>query len=687
MCRKWQNRICQSHQSIMKSQVFPVEICLKIGYDGTADCDVREMESNMAGTETTQEKVKNTRMENKKTQSETEISQTKIEKSQAETETIQTEKKAVPMESEASRMEAEKSQTETETTRTEEKSAPMESKASRIESEESQAEADTTQPEKKATRTGTHINQTEEKESPADAEAEQSGEEAPQDKEKDAQEGTENIQTEPEVTGTEAGEAQAENEEASPKAGKTSAGAEEIQKKKEAARKRAETAQRRTQEKELLEKREQRKRRRKRNQMLAYLTTLVFVVVVIGAVACGIIYAGQKAKERAASNASVAEDIDNVIGQEETIVMPEPTETEPVQTPEQQLDEIINAAINVMPIEDKVAGLFIVTPESITGVSKAVKAGEGTQTALNQWAVGGIVYAAQNIKSQEQFAEMISNTVLYSRYPIFIAVEEEGGSNSCVSAAGLAENAAGASAVGQSGDPAAAYAAGSSIAAYLTPLGFNLDLAPVADLKTAQDSPLGDRAYGADSASVAGMVSSMVQGLEENGISACLKHFPGIGSTDEDTHAGLAGTERTAEQFRAEEFAVFQAGIDAGADFVMVSHIAAPALAGDNTPCSMSEAVVTGILREELGFKGVIISDEMNSKAISEYYAADEAAIKALKAGCDMILMPEDFEKAYQGVLDAVQNGTISEERVNDSLRRIYRIKYAGRYVEDAEQP
>ena len=101
----------------------------------------------------------------------------------------------------------------------------------------------------------------------------------------------------------------------------------------------------------------------------------------------------------------------------------------------------------------------------------------------------------------------------------------------------------------------------------------------------------------------------------------------------------------------------------------------------------MSEAVVTGILREELGFKGVIISDEMNSKAISEYYAADEAAIKALKAGCDMILMPEDFEKAYQGVLDAVQNGTISEERVNDSLRRIYRIKYAGRYVEDAEQP
>lgn len=443
-----------------------------------------------------------------------------------------------------------------------------------------------------------------------------------------------------------------------------------------------EAMQKKTAEQELLEKREQRKRRRKRNQILAYLTTVLFAVLVVGAVACGIIYAGQRARERAESNASLEENIDQIIGSEETITKPEPTIEETTQTPEQRKDEIIDAAIAVMPIEDKVAGLFIVTPESITGVGKAVKAGEGTQKALNQWAVGGIVYAAQNVKSAEQLTEMISNTVLYSRYPIFIAVEEES-SSGCIAKAGLGEGAESAFNIGATADPANAYAAGSNTAAYLSSLGFNLDFAPVADLNTVSDSAVGDRSYGSDAAAVSSMVSSMVQGLEENGVSACLKHFPGIGSTAENPRKGLTATDRTAEEFRAEEFAVFQAGIEAGADFVMVSHIAAPALTGDNTPSSMSEKVITEILRGELGFQGIIISDEMNSKAITEYYAADEAAIKALKAGCDMILMPEDFEKAYQGVLEAVQNGTISEERINDSLRRIYRVKYAGRYVED----
>lgn len=447
-----------------------------------------------------------------------------------------------------------------------------------------------------------------------------------------------------------------------------------------------EAVQKKTSEQELLEKREQRKRRRKRNQLLAYLTTVLFAVLVIGAVACGVIYAGQRARERAESNASLEENIDQLMGSEETITKPEPTIEETVQTPEQRVDEIIDAAIAVMPIEDKVAGLFIVTPESITGVGKAVKAGEGTQKALNQWAVGGIVYASQNIKSAEQLTEMISNTILYSRYPIFIAVEEESASSGCVAKAGLGEGAESASAIGATADPANAYAAGSSTAAYLSSLGFNLNFAPVADLNTISDSTVGDRSYGEEAAAVAAMVSSMVQGLEENGVSACLKHFPGIGSTAKNPQEGLAVTERTAEEFRAEEFAVFAAGIEAGADFVMVSHIAAPALTGDNTPASMSEKVVTEILREELGFQGVIISDEMDCKAISEYYAADEAAIKALKAGCDMILMPENFEKAYQGVLEAVQNGTISEERINDSLRRIYRVKYAGRYVEDGSE-
>ena len=115
---------------------------------------------------------------------------------------------------------------------------------------------------------------------------------------------------------------------------------------------------------------------------------------------------------------------------------------------------------------------------------------------------------------------------------------------------------------------------------------------------------------------------------------------------------------------------------------VMVRPMSAPSLDESGVPCSMSEAVVTGILRNELGFDGVIITDALNMKAIADYKAADEAAVQALKAGCDMLLMPEDFEMAYNGVLQAVRDGVISEERIDDALRRIYRIKYADKVPE-----
>ena len=114
----------------------------------------------------------------------------------------------------------------------------------------------------------------------------------------------------------------------------------------------------------------------------------------------------------------------------------------------------------------------------------------------------------------------------------------------------------------------------------------------------------------------------------------------------------------------------------------MVSHMAAPALTGDNEPSVFSKVLVTDILRGQMYFEGVIITDALNMKAISDFYGADEAAVMAILAGCDMLLMPEDFEKAYEGVLEAVRNGYISEERINDSLRRIYRIKYADRIEE-----
>ena len=437
-----------------------------------------------------------------------------------------------------------------------------------------------------------------------------------------------------------------------------------------------------------VEKREARRRRRKQSQRVAYISMAVFLAVLIVGVSLAVgIHIRNGRKQEIAQQEQQQQKVDALFASEEEIVLTQDGEVDSTElvtemTPEQKLDEIVNAGIEVMPLEDKVAGLFIVTPEAITGVGTAIKAGDGTKEALSQYAVGGVVYFGKNMQSAEQISEMIENTVLYSKYPLFIAVDEEGGSVSRVADAGLADKSLSALEIGETGNPNLAYETGTKIGTYLSELGFNLDFAPDADLNSLENNALGTRTYGKTAEEAIPYVTSMMKGLEEQKVTACLKHFPGIGNTTQDTHDGISMTDRTKEQFYDEEFKVFQAGIDNGANMIMVGHVSAPYLTVDSIPCSMSSVVVTDILRNEMGFKGVIISDAMNMAAVSDYYSSEEAAVQALRAGCDMILMPENFEEAYQGVLWAVQDGVISEERINDSLRRIYRIKYADKIAQ-----
>lgn len=440
-----------------------------------------------------------------------------------------------------------------------------------------------------------------------------------------------------------------------------------------------------------LEKREARRKRRLRNQVVSYIVVVLFITALAAGAVWGVRQVTADRREEKDSQDESQAVLDDLLGSEPEMTQPpagtdpdsEPeTEPEVILTPEQELDELVNTMVDMMPIEDKVAGLFIVTPESITGVGTAVKAGEGTKNALTQYAVGGIVYAAKNIKSEAQFKEMLENTGLYASYPLFLAVEEEGGKRSVVTNAGIGTKVDSAKSVGAQGDANAAYQAGAALGANLAGVGINLCFGPVADPAVLDNSWLGERSYGQGGALTGSMAGSAMQGLESQNVTSCVKYFPGAGSTTENPEKGLAGTDRTEEQFRSEEFTAFQAVIDAGANMIMVSSVAAPGLTGNNEPCVFSGRVVTDILRGELGFNGVIISDSLDMAAISDYNGSEEAAIMALKAGCDMLYMPEDFEKAYNGVLQAVQDGTISEERINDALRRIYRIKYADRVGE-----
>ena len=436
-----------------------------------------------------------------------------------------------------------------------------------------------------------------------------------------------------------------------------------------------------------MDRRDRRRKRRVRNQIISYIVAVVLLAGLVTGGFFGVrhISNAMEEKKQQEESQSQEESLAQAEAMDQTAseadgTGEETSETESVESQEEILEELVEACVADMSLEDKVAGLFIITPEQLTGVGTAIQAGEGTQEALKKYPVGGLVYFAKNIQSADQLKEMLAKTVSYATYPLFLGVDEEGGSVARVADQLKLTNVGPMADIGAGGDPGAAYTAGQTIGNYLKDYGFNLDFAPVADVLTNPDNKvIGDRAFGSDAALVSQMVASAVQGLQDTGVSACIKHFPGHGDTSGDSHEGAVETDRTAEEMQGTEFLPFQAGIEAGTDMVMVGHISAPGLTGgDAAPASINENIITGVLRRQLGYDGIVITDAMNMSAISEYYTADEAAIKALKAGADMILMPEDFVTAYEGVIAAVKDGTIDENRINDSLKRVYRVKYAG---------
>ncbi len=329
--------------------------------------------------------------------------------------------------------------------------------------------------------------------------------------------------------------------------------------------------------------------------------------------------------------------------------------------------------ISQMSLEEKVAGLFFVNPEVI---GEGISVGGDTEAILNRYAVGGVIYFENNIGTEAQLTQMLAQTREYSKYPVFLAVDEEGGRVARVAQSfDSVENTGSASELGKKGDPKAAYRAYGEIGTYLGRYGFDVDFAPVADIYNESNSMFEQRSFGKDARSVADYVFQAVKGLEDKGVSACAKHFPGHGSTEGDSHTGLAVSRLTEQELLDRELLPFKSAISAGTDFIMMGHISLPNVLGNDTPATLSPEIVTGLLREKLGYNGIIITDAMRMSAVTRMYGASEAAVMAVRAGCDMVLMPEDFEAAYNGVLDAVKSGEIPQERIEESLMRIYRVK------------
>ena len=364
--------------------------------------------------------------------------------------------------------------------------------------------------------------------------------------------------------------------------------------------------------------------------------------------------------------------------------------------------EAIKDIIDKMTLEQKVAQLFVVSPETLTGVDSVQYAGDMTYQALQDYPVGGIVFAKDNIDSSSQFGTMTDNLQSYSEdisgLPLFLAAAEEGGSASVLgnndnldeyyensysdddsdysssSANSVHSGATSMSEIGRKDDSNNAYEAGKSIGSLMSAYGLNLDLAPVADVLSGNSTGIGDRTFGTDAQTVSDMALEVIRGIQEEDVNAAMKYFPGYGAASSNM-SGFPVINSSLDELKKKEFLPYSNAIAQGLDFVMVGHISVPNVTGDDTPASLSEKMISEVLRKDLGFKGIVMTDYLNDKTIVKNYSAADAAVKAIQAGADLLLEPDDLEAAYEGVLKAVKKGDITEDRLDEAIYRILRVK------------
>ncbi len=345
---------------------------------------------------------------------------------------------------------------------------------------------------------------------------------------------------------------------------------------------------------------------------------------------------------------------------------PTPTPT-PIPAWEQKLKELT--------LEQKIGQLFICAFRKDALGNPITSMTNFVSIYVKTYQIGGVILFSENIAGIEQTRQLIADYQSLADIPLFVCVDEEGGDVTRLAALGYKS-------IPRAFDMETdrIYEYGAITGEHLRDLGFNMDMAPVADIFTnARNTVIGKRAFSNSADEAAERATLFMNGLKDTGLLSGMKHFPGHGDTSQDSHLGLASANATLDELRAREFIPFKRLIDDGGDAVLVGHIIFPQIEAD-TPATFSRTLITDELRGELGFEGVVITDAMDMGAITRYYSPADAAVNAIKAGCDIILMPADLETAYNGVLEAVKTGVLCEDDINNAVRRILRLKYTKLY-------
>ena len=361
------------------------------------------------------------------------------------------------------------------------------------------------------------------------------------------------------------------------------------------------------------------------------------------------------------------------------------------QGSEALVEEMVKHQLASLSLEEKIGQLFILDLYDENG-RLPVQVDRRVRELIRVYKPGGIILYAGNIRTVDQTVRLVSDLQEMSKVPLIIAVDEEGGLVSRLTRSGEmgATELPAARIVGMTGSEDLAYATGRIMGKELRALGINMNLAPVADILTDPFSSIGSRSFSSDPIQVSNMVSAVVRGIQDEGVSSVLKHYPGHGAISQDTHHGLVVAEHDLQRLEAIELLPFQKGIEAGADGIMTAHIVFPNITRDDLPASFSLFLLEEVLRGKLHHKKLIITDSLVMDAIDEFWGPGDSAVAAVEAGVDIVLRPIDVEAARSAILEAVRAGDISESRIDDSVKRILRVKQSRRIFETSlrrEQP
>lgn len=338
------------------------------------------------------------------------------------------------------------------------------------------------------------------------------------------------------------------------------------------------------------------------------------------------------------------------------------------------LDEKVLQALSSMTLEEKI-GQMLILYETHSEVNEEVK------KLFNEIKPGGIILNKENITTYTNTKRYIEEIKNLSKFPLIVSIDQEGGR---VQRLQLLKditptNLPSMFEIGKTQDVSLSYEVGKILAEQVKTLGINVVYAPVCDIVTNKENTgIGTRSFGNSPTLVSSMCTNFAKGIEEEKVIATYKHFPGHGDTTTDSHTSLPIIKKNLEELENFELIPFKEAINEDAKIIMVGHIAFPNITNDLTPASLSKTIITDILKKKLNYNGLVITDALNMKALTDNYTDDEIYTMAINAGVDLLLMPNNPHKAIQIIKE-----TINEERINESVAKILKFKFT--YLENIE--